>query len=83
VDCLIDHVDEPNRRVVRIVGRLAFPQVADLNRVCDERAGRQLVLDLTELLHADSIGVEALRSLRRGGATLVKMSEYMRLKLEA
>jgi hypothetical protein len=82
VECLIAHTDEPNRRVVRIAGRLNFAQVPDLIRVCGDRAGRQLTLDLTELLHADAIGIEALRRLRREGATLDKLSEYMRLKLE-
>jgi hypothetical protein len=83
VECLIAHDDEPSRRVVRIAGRLNFAQVPDLIAVCGDRAGRQLTLDLTELLHADAIGAEALRRLRREGATLVNLSEYMRLKLGA
>jgi hypothetical protein len=83
VECLIVHVDEPTRRVVRIAGRLGCSQVADLNRVCGDRADRQLTLDLSELFHADAIGVEALRRLRREGATLVRLSEYMRLRLDS
>jgi hypothetical protein len=83
VECWIDHADEPTRRVVRIAGRLASAQVPDLMRVCAVNDRRQLVIDLTDLLNADATGVEALRRLQREGATIVKVSQYMRLKMDA
>jgi hypothetical protein len=42
-----------------------------------------LVIDLADLLNADATGVDALRRLQREGATFVKVSQYMRLKMDA
>lgn len=83
VECWIDHADESTRRVVRIAGRLASAQVPDLLRVCASGERRELVLDLSDLLNADPVGLEALRRLQREGATFVKVSQYIRLKLDA
>jgi hypothetical protein len=83
VECWIDHADEPSRRVVRVAGRLAHPQVPDLMQVCAGRGRRQLVVDLSDLLNADATGIDALRRLQHEGATFVKVSQYLRLKLDA
>ena len=52
-------------------------------RVCAVNDRRQLVLDLADLLNADATGVDALRRLQRDGATFIKISQYMRLKIDA
>jgi hypothetical protein len=52
-------------------------------RVCAGRGHRQLVLDLSDLLNADATGLDALRRFQREGATFVKISQYLRLKLDA
>jgi hypothetical protein len=56
--------------------------VPDLLVVCSEASGLKLVLDLTDLLTADTVGIRALRQLSSQGATLQNMSEYLRLKLD-
>jgi len=81
VDCWIGLAQESNRRVVRLAGRLCDAQVAELRRTC-EGAG-PLVLDLTDLLAVDATGIEAIRSLQRGGATVVGANGYIQLKLES
>ena len=81
MECWIDHTDDADHRLVRLAGRLGYEQVPDLLRVCDEREGRKLVLDLVDLLTTDSAGVQALRRLRRDGASFHHLSEYLRLKL--
>jgi hypothetical protein len=83
VECWIDVTHESDRSVVRVAGRLGSAQVPDLSLACSNVAGGHLLIDLSDLLNADSIGVEALRRLRRDGATFVGVSEYLRLKLDA
>jgi anti-anti-sigma regulatory factor len=82
MECLIQHVDDTERRVIQLAGRLAYDQVPDLLFVCSQAGSLKVVLDLGDLLTADSAGVRALRSLRGGGATFVNMSEYIRIKLD-
>ena len=83
MECWIDVTDESERSVVRLAGRLAGAHVPDLSLVCSRSAAPHLCLDLSDLLAADAVGVETLRRLRREGATLVGVSEYMRMKLDA
>jgi hypothetical protein len=83
VECWIDVTDETDRSVVRLAGRLAGAQVPDLSLVCSRIATPRLYLDLSDLLAADAVGVETLRRLRREGATLVGLSEYLRIKIDS
>jgi hypothetical protein len=83
VECWIDVVHERDRSVVRLAGRLGGEAVPDLSVACSNIASGRLHIDLSDLLNADAIGVEALRRLRREGATFVGLSEYLRLKLDA
>jgi anti-anti-sigma regulatory factor len=82
MECLIQHVDDGERRVIQLAGRLGYDQVPDLLVVCSQADGLKVVLDLGDLLTADSAGVRALRRLRGDGATFVNMSEYIRIKLD-
>jgi hypothetical protein len=82
MECLIQHVDDEQRRLVVLAGRLAHHQVPDLLVVCAEAGGLKLVLDLADLLTADAAGSRALRRLSLEGATLLNVSEYLRIKLD-
>ena len=68
-------------RVVRLEGWLAGEAVAELERVVSGGSG-PLRLDLSELRSADTAGLDALRTLRAAGASLVGASPYIRLLLE-
>lgn len=81
MDCWIGVVEELDRRVVRLAGRLAFAQVPELMRSCE--GGAVLQLDLTDLVSTDVAGVDALVRLRARGATLVGVPGYIQLKLDS
>ena len=83
MECWIGHVDEPEKRVVRVAGYLASAQVPDLVEVCRGSLTLPLVIDLSDLLNADIVGIDALRRLARDGAVLVHVPEYIRLKLNS
>jgi hypothetical protein len=81
VDCWIGVVTEADRRVVRLAGRLSVAQVPELLMACSE--GGPVELDLTDLVSADAAGIEALRRVRRKGATFVGTPGYIQLKLDS
>jgi hypothetical protein len=81
VDCWIGVVTEIDRRVVRLAGRLSVAQVPELLTACADEG--PLELDLSELVSADPAGIEALRRVRRKGATLVGTPGYIQLKLDS
>jgi hypothetical protein len=81
VDCWIGVVQQPNRRLVRLAGRLSVAQVPELLEACAE--SRPIELDLAELVSADDAGIEALQRLRRDGAMLVSAPGYLQLKLDS
>lgn len=67
--------------LVRLAGRLSGAQVPDLLQACASGHG-SVRLDLTDLLSADPVGLEALRRLSEKGADLIGVPEYIQLKLE-
>jgi hypothetical protein len=81
VDCWIGVVEERDRRIVTLAGRLSEEQVPELLQVCAQT--RLLQLDLRDLLAADAAGVDALRRMRARGALLVGIPGYIRMKLES
>jgi hypothetical protein len=81
VDCWIGVVQETDRRVVRLAGRLCAAQVPELLRAC--AGAGPLQLDLTDLVSADIAGVEALQRVRAKGATLLGVPGYIQLKLDS
>ena len=81
VECWIGVVQETDRRVVRLAGRLSVAEVPELHGAC--AGGAPLELDLTELVSADVAGIEALQRLRGQGATLVGAPGYLQLKLDS
>jgi hypothetical protein len=81
VDCWIGVVTELDRRVVRLAGRLSVAHVPELLTAC---AGAGVVeLDLTDLVSADTAGIEALQRIRAQGATLVGTPGYIHMKLDS
>jgi len=81
VDCWIGVVQEVDRRLVRLAGRLSVTQVPELLTVCAEVL--PIELDLSDLVSADAAGIEALQRLRARGATLVNAPGYLQLKLDS
>ncbi len=75
VECWIGVVQETDRRVVRLAGRLSVAQVPELLGACADVL--PLELDLTDLVSADMAGIEALQRLRDQGATLVGAPGYL------
>ena len=80
VECRIQVVHEADCCTVHLAGRLNAAQVPELSHVCADAAGR-LRLDLTDLLSADPVGIDALRRLRRSGADFVGTARYLRRML--
>ena len=81
MECRIEVVREDKHQVVRIAGRLAEAQAGAFLEAC-AAAGAAPVLDLTDLVSADAVGLDALLRMRAKGARFVGLPEYMRLKLE-
>jgi hypothetical protein len=75
LDCWIGVVEGTDRRVVRLAGRLSVAQVSDLLRMWADVA--PVELDLTDLVSADSGGIEALRRIRDAGTSLVGAPGYI------
>lgn len=75
-------VDNPDRRLIRLAGRLTATLVPELLQA---HAGAQSVvqLHLGELVSVDAAGLDALRRLRRCGAQLVEVPVYIQLKIDA
>lgn len=74
-------VDQPDRRLIRLAGRLADAQVPELLKA---QAGASVVqLHLGDLISVDTVGLEALDGLRRAGAQLVEVPAYIQLKLDS
>lgn len=81
MECRIEVAQECGGRLVRLAGRLGRAQVPDLLEAC--ATGQGFVrIDLSDLLSADVVGMEALQRLREKGADLVSVPEYIQLKLE-
>jgi anti-anti-sigma regulatory factor len=82
VQCRIDVRDENDGRVVQLAGRLAEAQVPALLEACGG-AHAPPVLELSELVSADAVGIDALLRVEQMGARLVGVPEYIRLTLDA
>jgi hypothetical protein len=82
VECRIEVADDAVGVVVRLAGRLGDAQVPDFVQIC-ATAKKPLRIDLTELISADRIGLEALLRVRGMGAVLDGVPEYLHLKIES
>ena len=81
MDCRIEVVEGTDGRTVLLAGRLMAAQVHELWGTCAS-IGRDVRVDLSDLLSADPVGVDALRRLRHNGAELVGVPKYFRRWLE-
>ena len=81
MECWIGVVLQPDRRVVRLAGRLSVAQVPELLSLCVEPG--PVEIDLTELVSADVAGIEALQRVRAKGASLVGAVRYLQLKIDS
>lgn len=81
MDCRIEVVEGADGRTVLLAGRLMAAQVHELWGTC-AAIGRDVRVDLSDLLSADPVGVDALRRLRHNGAELVGVPTYFRRWLE-
>jgi len=68
---------------LRVEGRITTEAASELELACRGDDGAGLVLDLARVTFADAAGVELLRSLARGGATLVGCSAFLRELVES
>jgi len=68
-------------RVIRAAGRLGRSEAGELVRLC-ANPPRVLRLDLTDLVWADSAGLETLAALEAQGAELIGVSPYITLRLQ-
>ena len=77
MECRIQVEDRSEACTVSLAGHLRAEQVPELCRVCGTATGR-IRIDLSDLVSADAVGVDALRRLGRGGAELVGVAHYLR-----
>jgi hypothetical protein len=77
----INQTVENSKPIVSVAGRLDSPVVKELMKACHPSDG-EFVLDLAELLSADTEGIEAIHKLVRGGAKLRGTSPFIRLLLD-
>lgn len=82
MECWIEVAQEAGGRLVRLAGRLSRAHVPDLLHVCAPGQGT-VRLDLTDLLSADAVGIEALQRVRETGADLLGVPQYIQLKLDS
>jgi hypothetical protein len=80
VACWIGVVQEIDRRIVRVAGRLTEACAPELLLACN--ANGSVEVDLSDIMSVDPIGVEVLRRIRRGGAQLVGVPAYIQMKLD-
>jgi hypothetical protein len=82
VNCWIGVEEHDGRRIVRLAGEFRMEQVIELLTVCDpDRDPGEL--DLSELVWADTAGLEALQRLRNRGVSFVGTPAYIQLKLDS
>ena len=75
-------VDDSDRRLIRLAGRLAEAQVPDLLKAHAEGL-HPVQLHLGDLISVDVVGLDALDGLQRAGAELVEVPAYIQLKLDS
>jgi hypothetical protein len=80
VDCWIGVVQETDRRIVRLAGRLSAAQIPEFLEAC--AVSSPLEIDLRELVSVDVPGIEALQRIEAGGALLTGAPGFIQLKLK-
>jgi len=76
VECRIQVEEQAEGCTIHLAGRLNAAQVHELRSACASAAG-PVRIDLTDLLSADAVGLDALRRLRLSGAEIVGAAHYL------
>ena len=82
VDCRIQVFDVRGIRTVSVAGRLAHAHIPDLLTACGEISAA-LHVDLSDVVSADAIAVDALWRIHDGGARFVGVPQYIQLKFDS
>ena len=82
VDCRIQVFDMHGIRTVSVAGRLAHAHIPDLLTACGE-VSPALHVDLSDVVSADPIAVDALWRIHDSGAQLVGVPQYIQLKFDS
>ena len=77
MECRIQVLQCGEGCTIQLIGRLKAAQVHELRIVCAAAIG-PVRIDLTDLLSADAVGLDALQRLRRSGAEIVGAAHYLR-----
>lgn len=77
VECRIEVQQRPDGCTIQLAGRLNAARVHELRSACAGACG-PLRIDLTDLLSADAVGLDALQRLRSAGAEIVGVAQYLR-----
>jgi anti-anti-sigma regulatory factor len=80
MECRIEVVQQPEGCTLHLAGRLNAARVPDLRATCAAATGR-ICIDLTDLVSADAVGIDALRRLHRTGVALTGVPRYLRRSL--
>jgi anti-anti-sigma regulatory factor len=67
--------------VVHVSGRLIVSSVKQLTHICEPMEGN-FVLELSNLVFADDVAVDAIRSLREKGADIRGASSFIKLLID-
>ena len=82
VDCRIQVFDVRGIRTVSVAGRLGHVHIPDLLTACGE-VSAALHVDLSDVVSADAIAVDALWRIHDGGAQFVGVPQYIQLKFDS
>jgi anti-anti-sigma regulatory factor len=77
VECRIHVQQQPDGCTIHLAGRLNAAQVHELRSACAAADG-PIRIDLTDLLSADAVGLDALQRLKQAGAEIVGAAQYLR-----
>jgi hypothetical protein len=82
----ISQIESGDRQVIlRLEGRIAGPWVAEMRKACERFLddGRQLKLNLADVVYADQNGISALANLKSRGVLLADCSPFLTEQLKA
>jgi hypothetical protein len=82
VECRIQVLDKGNVRTIAVAGRVQHAHVPDLLDACASAPGR-VQLDLTDVISADVVALNALSRIRAAGTRLVGVPTYLQFKLDS
>jgi hypothetical protein len=82
VECRIQVRDKGNVRTICVAGRVQQAHVPDLLDACASASGR-VEVDLTDVISADVVALNALSRIRDAGTKFIGVPTYLQLKLDS